>query len=80
VSDAAPDEPRPVDRPAPRAAGEGARGPAHPRSILPFLVVTVVLCVAGWFLVSWMVETTRIQDCVMSGRKNCTPLDPATGR
>lgn len=45
-----------------------------------FVLITLALCVAGWFLVSWMAETTRLQDCVRSGRKNCAPLDPATGR
>jgi hypothetical protein len=79
VSDAAPDEPRPADAPAP-PAGEGGPAAAPQRSLLPFLIMTVVLGVIGWFLVDWMAETTRIQDCVMSGRKNCAPLDPATGR
>ena len=78
VSDAAPDEPRPADAPA----GEGEPVAASPpqKSLLPFLLVTLVIGIAGWFLVDWMVETTRLQDCVMSGRKNCAPMDPATGR
>jgi lipid-A-disaccharide synthase-like uncharacterized protein len=46
----------------------------------PFIGFVAVLCVAGWFIVSWMSSTTSIQDCVMSGRKNCAPLDPKSGR
>ena len=51
-----------------------------PRNPLPFMIFVAVLCVAGWFLVSWMADSTRIQDCVMSGKKNCAPLDPKLGR
>jgi hypothetical protein len=62
-------------RPAPGAAR--TRAVKNP---WPFIVLVVALCVVGWFLVSWMSDTTSIQDCVMSGRKNCAPVDPKLGR
>lgn len=61
-----------------RAAGTGRTGSV--KNPWPFIGFVVVLCVAGWFIVSWMSSTTSIQDCVMSGRKNCAPLDPKSGR
>jgi hypothetical protein len=63
-------------KPAPRPAANDE----EKRSLVPFLVFIVLFSTMGWYIVSWMSDTTRIQDCVMSGRKNCAPLDPATGR
>ena len=39
------------------------------------LIVVVLLAVAGWFLMQQMSSASRIQDCVMSGRKNCERID-----
>jgi hypothetical protein len=60
-----------------------AKPAARPRTKnpWPFVALVAVLCVVGWFLVTWMADTTSIQDCVMSGKKNCgTPVDPKLGR
>ena len=38
-------------------------------------LVVVVLVVGGWFLVQRMIADAKIQDCVMSGRHNCAPID-----
>jgi hypothetical protein len=65
---------RPVD---PAGAPESDRGPGGKRSPfgwLPMLVVAV-LVVAGWFLIRQFQADAKLQDCVMSGRKNCAPLD-----
>jgi len=75
--------PRPLAPPAGgsarvRAAGEGRS--SQIKNPWPFLLFAVVLCVAGWFLVSWMSDSSRTQDCGMAGRRNCAPLDPAIGR
>jgi hypothetical protein len=42
----------------------------------------VILVVAGLVLTRILRETSRIQDCVMSGRTNCAPIIPEdeTGR
>lgn len=61
--------PSPEQEPPPRA-----------RNPMAFLIAVIALVAVGWYLVNWMSETTRLQDCVMSGRKNCAPLDPALGR
>jgi hypothetical protein len=43
------------------------------------LLFLVVLAVVGWFLIDSLTKTSKLQDCVMSGRKNCAPIDD-TGR
>jgi hypothetical protein len=40
----------------------------------------LVLCAIGWFIVSRMSDSARVQDCGMAGRKDCVPIDPALGR
>jgi hypothetical protein len=44
----------------------------------PLLVLLAVLVLAGggWLLVSQLMTDSKLQDCVMSGRKNCAPSDP----
>jgi hypothetical protein len=74
-SEAKSEAPKPVRAPA----GAGRSGPV--KNPWPFVLLVLGLCVAGWFLASWMQQSSQIQDCVMSGRKNCgTPIDPKLGR
>jgi hypothetical protein len=45
------------------------------------LVVVLVLVVAGYFLVSALRQNADLEDCLMSGRRNCAPIEtPASGR
>jgi hypothetical protein len=39
------------------------------------LAVVVVLAAVGWMMIERLMAMSRMQDCVMSGRKNCAPLD-----
>jgi hypothetical protein len=39
------------------------------------LVVTVLLVVAGVWLANKVAETRAAQDCFLSGRRNCTPIE-----
>ena len=39
------------------------------------LGVIVVLFVVGWILARELYNNGKIEDCVMSGRTNCVPLD-----
>lgn len=64
--------PRRTDEPgAPRAPD--SRWPA-----LMGLLIAVLLVLGGMFLVRKLGRMSRIQDCVMSGRTNCAPIDPST--
>jgi hypothetical protein len=37
----------------------------------------LLLAAGGWFLFERLSADSAIQDCVMAGRSNCAPLDPA---
>lgn len=47
----------------------GGRGP------LVALGVIVVLFVVGWLLAHELYASGKLQDCLMSGRTNCAPID-----
>lgn len=55
----------------------GSDGPKGRRGYRPLLGVLVLLTLvgAGWFVIHQLAADSRLQDCVMSGRKNCAPLD-----
>jgi cell division septal protein FtsQ len=43
-------------------------------SLLVFLVV-ISLVGAGWLVIRQLMADAKLQDCAMSGRKNCVPLE-----
>jgi hypothetical protein len=64
--------PRSTDEPENRRAPD-PRWPA-----LIGLLVTVLLVLGGVLLIHVLGRASRLQDCVMSGRTNCAPIDPAS--
>ncbi|MFI4909907.1 MAG: hypothetical protein ACHQHL_17680 [Steroidobacterales bacterium] len=44
------------------------------------LLITLLLVLSGIFLIRDLTRAGRLQDCVMSGRTNCAPIDPASAR
>jgi hypothetical protein len=36
--------------------------------------VVVLLVVVGWFVTRALHDSTRLEDCLMSGRTNCAPV------
>jgi hypothetical protein len=49
------------------------------RAAVAGLIVTVLLVLTGVFLVHVLSRTSKLQDCVMSGRTNCAPIDSPVG-
>lgn len=45
------------------------------RAALVGLIVTLLLVVGGVVLVHVLGRAAKLQDCVMSGRTNCAPVD-----
>jgi hypothetical protein len=45
------------------------------RGSLVALGVVVVLFAVGWFLARELYATGKLEDCLMSGRTNCAPID-----
>jgi hypothetical protein len=92
MSDPAPDKPRIQLPRALREQDESeARPPPQPsvpkgrrarRRAFAWVVVLVVAGATGGalLLLERMADDNKLQDCVMSGRKNCAPLDPNLGR
>jgi len=39
------------------------------------LLVTILLVIAGVWMADKIAEMRKNQDCVLSGRRNCTPID-----
>jgi hypothetical protein len=59
---------------------DGGRGETESdRAHGPFgwvsLLVVAALVVGGWFVMRQLQADSKMQDCVMSGRKNCAPVD-----
>ena len=44
------------------------------RSNLIMLIVAVVVVVLGVYLVNWLIEQRKLQECLESGRHNCAPI------
>jgi hypothetical protein len=45
------------------------------RSNLIMLIVAVVVVVLGVYLVNWLIEQRKLQECLESGRHNCVPIE-----
>ena len=67
-------EMRRKNQPKPDPREEGARN----RIQVVGLVITLGLIVAGWLLVQVLGRNAKMEDCLMSGRSNCAPIDVPT--
>ena len=45
------------------------------RASLAGLGIAVVLLVFGWWLAHELTGASKMQDCLMSGRSNCNPIE-----
>ena len=64
-------------------SGPGDDQPEHDsrRPALIGLIVVLALVVASYFLVTALRQNANLEDCLMSGRKNCAPIEaPAKER
>lgn len=69
--------------PDPTSPGEKPKSPPRPQSgdnrrgaIAGLLIAIVILCVGLW-LARDLTAASKMQDCVMSGRRNCNVIEPA---
>ncbi len=51
---------------------------SNSRASLMALLVIVILFVIGWVLVHELYSSGRLEDCLLSGRTNCAPLQQPT--
>lgn len=59
---------------------EAPRVPDPRRCAVAGLVITLLLVLGGVVLVQVLKRTATLQDCVMSGRTDCAPIDPVAPR
>jgi len=53
-------------------------GDSHsPRAALIALGFVLLLMLGGLYLVHTLRDSSKLQDCVMQGRSNCSPIDSA---
>jgi hypothetical protein len=57
---------------------ENRRAPDPRLPALIGLLVVLLLVVGGVLLIHELGRASRLQDCVMSGRTNCAPIDPSS--
>jgi hypothetical protein len=57
---------------------DGPRDQDSRRPAVIGLIVVLALVVAGYFLVSALRQNADLEDCLMSGRKNCAPIETPT--
>ncbi|HXW49154.1 MAG TPA: hypothetical protein VEK31_06915 [Xanthobacteraceae bacterium] len=55
-------------------ADDGKGNDSQRRSIIA-LGVVVLLFLVGWLLVRELYSNEKVEDCVLSGRTNCVPID-----
>jgi hypothetical protein len=68
--------PPPLDDLAKYEGGEQDDNYRHRMMVnLAALAVTVVLALVGIWLVAQIADMRKKQDCYLSGRRNCTPID-----
>jgi hypothetical protein len=53
-------------------------GDGNRRGALIGLVITALLVIAGYYLMTVMRHEGQVEDCLMSGRSNCAPIDIPT--
>jgi hypothetical protein len=63
------------DQPQQKPQLPDPREPDSRRGALLGLLVAVLLVVLGLILVKVLGDAGRLQDCVMSGRTNCAPIE-----
>jgi hypothetical protein len=53
-------------------------GGGNRRGALIGLAIAVVLVIAGYYLMTALRNQGKMEDCLMSGRSNCAPIDLPT--
>ena len=53
-------------------------GGASRRAALAGLVITLLIVIVGYYLMTALRDQGKVEDCLMSGRTNCAPLDIPT--
>ncbi len=66
--------------PPPVPAGLPAKPAKKADRVFVVVLVLLALAAAGWFFAGKLAAVSQVQDCVMSGRKNCVQVDDPNPR
>ena len=55
-------------------------GPDSRRPAVIGLILVLALVVAGYFLMTALRQNANLEDCLMSGRRNCAPIEVPASR
>ncbi|MBR0990149.1 hypothetical protein JQ580_05395 [Bradyrhizobium japonicum] len=61
---------KPKSRPRPQS-GDSRRG------AIAGLIIAILILGVGWWLARDLTAASKMQDCLMSGRRNCNVIEPA---
>lgn len=64
---------KPKSRPKPEAPQSGD----NRRGAIAGLIIVIVILGVGWWLARDLTAASKMQDCLMSGRRNCNVIEPA---
>lgn len=64
------------DKPPPKGESYGRPPPFNVFA----LIMIALLIAAGWYLVDRLSASSKLEDCVNAGRKNCAPIDTSTAK
>jgi hypothetical protein len=54
---------------------QGDDSPNSRRSVLIGFIIVLLLVFGGLYLISALRNMSHLQDCLMQGRSNCSPID-----
>jgi hypothetical protein len=80
MNDQAPPDPHDGDNPGERGERPHRKKPDSRRAAVIGLLVTLLLVILGWIVVKVLGDSGRLQDCAMSGRTNCAPIEISPDR
>ncbi|WP_275198570.1 hypothetical protein [Bradyrhizobium sp. CSA207] len=64
----------PRSRPKPQAKPQSSD---NRRGAIAGLIIVIVILGVGWWLTRDLTAASKMQDCLMSGRRNCNVIEPA---
>jgi len=59
----------------PRREPDRDQEPESRRGAVIGLAVVLLLVVAGYFIMTALRHNAQVEDCLMSGRRNCAPIE-----